>query len=137
MFDARTLRQAGSHRNACYLAGYVVECTLKLLLKQEGQTPAHTHDLESLHDEVAQLLLLGNTVVARYGDPAGLAPTLLRQILPPQQRKGRSPRHFCHWDPEHRYDGSRWDSEPMSETYLREADKSIDVIIQMTIDGIL
>jgi HEPN domain-containing protein len=78
MFDARTLRQAGAHRNACYLAGYVVECTLKVLLEKEGLTPEHTHDLESLHDKVAQLQVLGNPVVARYGDPASLAPTLLR-----------------------------------------------------------
>lgn len=137
MFDARTLRQAGAHRNACYLAGYVVECTLKVLLEKAGLTPEYTHDLESLHDEVAQLLLLGNTVVARYGDPSSLAPTLLQQIAPPKPRKNRGPRYYCHWDPEHRYDGSRWDSEPMSEIYLREADKSIDVIIQMTIDGVL
>jgi hypothetical protein len=137
MFDARTLREAGSFRNACYLAGYVVECTLKVLLDKAGMAPEHTHDLESLHDEVAQLLLLGNTVVARYGDPASLAPTLLQQIAPPKPRKGRSPRYFCHWDPEHRYDGSRWDSAQISDDYLREADKSIDVIIQMSIDGVL
>ena len=106
-----------------------------MLLEQEGQTPEHTHDLESLHDEVAQLLLLSNAVVARYGDPASFAPTMLQQFSY-LDLKGRL-RHFCHWDPGHRYDGSRWDSEPMSESYLREADKSIDVIIQMTIDGVL
>jgi hypothetical protein len=136
MFDARSLRQAGAHRNACYLAGYVVECTLKALLLAAGLTPKRTHDLVSL-EQVVQLHLLSNAVVAKYGDPASFAPTLLQQIAPSKTRKDGSTQYFCHWDPEHRYDGSRWNSEPMSETYLREADKSIDVITLMIIDGVL
>lgn len=139
MLDAHALRKAGAHRNACYLAGYVVECTLKVLLKKAGLKPAQIHELDllqdSLQDQVAQLLALGNTDVARYGDPASLAPTMLQKVALPKPSKGRS--HGCHWDPKHRYDGSRWDSDQMSEAYLREADKSIDVIVQMTIDGVL
>lgn len=136
MLDARTLRQAGAHRNTCYLAGYVVECTLKALLETaSGQQPAQTHDLQSLQDDVNDLLVGGNAMVARYPNPAQLAPTLLQQVQPPRLRRDGSAQHFCHWDPYHRYDGSRWDTEPVSEAYLREADRAFDVIIQMLIDG--
>ncbi len=67
--DARTLHRAGAHRNACYLAGYVVECTLKALLEQTGGDP-WGHDLESLHLDVVALQVQGNAVVAKYGDPS-------------------------------------------------------------------
>ena len=82
MFDARTLREAGAHRNACYLAGYVVECTLKVLLDKAGLAPEKTHDLESLHEAVAR----GNAKLARYGDPARLAPMMLNQVAPARLR---------------------------------------------------
>lgn len=135
MLDARNLRQAGAHRNACYLAGYVVECTLKaLLLKATGQQPAHIHDLQSLQDNVNLLLVGGNAMVARYPSPALLAPTLLQQVQPPRMKRG-SPQYFCHWDPYYRYDGSRWDSDIVSKAYLREAERAFDVIIQMLLDG--
>lgn len=136
MFDARALRDGGAHRNACYLSGYVVECTLKTLLDKAGPAPAHTHDLESLHAAVAQLLLDGSPLAARYGDPASLAPTMLQQIKPPKKTRNGI-RYFCHWDPEHRYDGSRWGAAPMSQSYLNEANNCLDVIVRMLMDGVL
>jgi hypothetical protein len=136
MFDARSLREAGAHRNACYLAGYVVECTLKTLLELAGLPPKQTHDLESLH-QVVLLHLLSNPVVIKYGNPASLAPTMLQQIAPAKTKQNGSTQYFCHWDPYHRYDGSRWNSEPMSKAYLHEADKCIEVITTMLIDGVL
>jgi hypothetical protein len=72
-------------------------------------------------------------MLARYGDPAQLAPTLLQQV--PHQRRDGTIRYFCHWDPYHRYDGSRWDSETVAEAYLHEAESALAVITQMNIDG--
>jgi hypothetical protein len=138
ILDAHTLQQAGAHRNACYLAGYVVECTLKALLeKASGQKPAQTHDLQSLQNEVNLLLVNGNAMAARYPDPAKLAPTMLQQVRPPRLKGNGSTQYFCHWDPYYRYDGSRWNSETVSKDYLREADGAFNVINQMRIDGIL
>lgn len=131
MLDARILHRAGAHRNACYLAGYVVECTLKALVKQTGGT-SWGHDLESLHDQVAALLLNGNAVVAKYGDPSQLAPTMLQQIAQPPTNK-----KFCHWDPRHRYDGTLWTLPSTSESYVLEAEKSHDVIVGMVLDGLV
>lgn len=132
MLDAGILHRAGAHRNACYLAGYVVECTLKALVQQTGGA-AWGHDLESLHDEVAVLLLSGNAVVAKYGDPSQLAPTMLQKVAPPPPKTKK----VCHWDPGHRYDGTRWSLPTTSEDYVREAAKSRDVILEMFLDGLV
>jgi HEPN domain-containing protein len=134
MLDARTLYAAGAHRNACYLAGYVVECTLKSLLKQAGADP-WGHDLGSLHDEVATLLMNSNAVVAKYQDPSHLAPTMLQEVAPPKLKNGQLI-YSCHWDPKHRYDGALW-SSAVSADYLREADKCHDVLLAMFLDGLV
>lgn len=133
MQDARILHDAGAHRNACYLAGYVVECTLKALLALTGASP-WGHDLESLHDKVAGLLMNGNAVLARYGDPSQFAPTMLQQVNPQTVQRGEICYH-CHWDPKHRYDGTRWTQSSVSVDYLREAEKAHDVIVRMFVDG--
>jgi hypothetical protein len=136
ILDARSLRQAGAHRNACYLAGYVVECTLKALLeKASGRKPMQIHDLQSLQDEMNLLIVRGNAMAARYPDPTKLAPQMLKQVLPPRLKRDGSTQHFCHWDPYHRYDGSRWNSDTVSKNYLHEADSAFNVIIQMLLDG--
>ncbi len=136
MLDARILHRAGAHRNACYLAGYVVECTLKAMVKQTGGAP-WGHDLESLHDQVAVLLLSGNAVVAKYGDPSQLAPTMVQQIKSPTVNRRNETRYYCHWDPDHRYDGTRWKLPSTSESYVLEAEKSHDVIVGMVLDGLV
>lgn len=137
MADAQTLRRVGAHRNACYLAGYVVECTLKALLQVAGTSPRPVHDLESLHEDVELLRIASNAVVARYGDPSTFAPTMLHQVRPSgRDRFGRN-RYYCAWDPLHRYDGARWDSDAASEVYVREADDAMNTILNMMIDGVL
>ena len=74
-------------------------------------------------------------MVARYPNPAKLAPTLLQQVSPPRMKRDGSIQHFCHWDPYYRYDGNRWNSSTVADDYLREADSALDVILQMLLDG--
>jgi len=137
MQDARVLERGGCYRNACYLAGYVAECTLKALLNVATQKKHKSHDLQSLHDLVGALVVSGNQLTSRYGNPALLAPTMLQQVdLPTTLKSGQIVNH-CHWDPEHRYDGARWGSAQTCKNYLREAEVIHDVIVQMTIDGVL
>lgn len=126
MLDARILHHSEAFRNACYLAGYVVECTLKALIAQT-KTPRMIHSIKSLHDEVAALLVNGNAIVAKYGDPSAFAPTMFQAVSQLGDK-------HCHWDPKHRYDGTRWTSN-VSSDYLREAEKCHEVIIKMFIDG--
>ena len=136
MKDARALHRAEAHRNACYLAGYVVECTLKALV-QQTERPRKVHDLESLHKEVATLLLNPSTKLAKYGDPAQFAPTMIQQVKPSTVNNRNETRYYCHWDPDNRYDGTRWALPAMSESYMREAEKSHDVIVEMALDGLV
>lgn len=135
MLDASVLGQAGRHRTACYVAGYVVECTLKALLELDNQKHK-SHDLETLQDLVGTLALTGTARSARYGNPGLFAPTMLQQVAPPTIKPGKTIFH-CHWDPEHRYDGARWASAQVCDDYLREAGRCHDVLVQMTIDGVL
>jgi hypothetical protein len=136
MLDARRLYETGAHRNACYLAGYVVECTLKSLLEQTIPKVPRIHDLGTLQDEVATLSLNANAVVAKYGDPSRLAPTMLDWVAPPKMGK-KGVDYFCHWDPGHRYDGSRWNTAAVSADYLREAEKCHDILTGMFLDGLV
>jgi len=136
MTDANLLKQAGAHRNACYLSGYVVECTLKALLASTGG-PAWGHDLESLHDKVAALLVNGNALVSKYGDPSQLAPTMRQQIQPQKVKSNGVVVHYCHWDPFYRYDGARWDTKLLSDSYLQEARACHDLLVQMWLDGLV
>jgi hypothetical protein len=135
MDDARTLHKSGSHRNACYLAGYVVECTLKALIEASGGEEAeHTHDLISLRDRLAELSLTAGLSAAKYGDPLQFAPTITKQRGHPKRMGSRS-KHYCDWDPTHRYDGSRWGNSAKSSAYVQEADRALTVLNQLLLDG--
>jgi hypothetical protein len=135
MADARTLRGSGRHRNACYLAGYVVECTLKALIEASGRgAAAHTHDLLSLRERLAELSLLAGQSVAKYGDPLQFAPTITK-MRPPVRSIGSRMKHLCDWDPGHRYDGSRWGDPAKSSAYVAEAERAISILNQLLLDG--
>jgi len=134
MTAAETLHREGAHRNACYLAGYVVECTLKALLERGGKRKP-VHDLVSLRVMVNRLLVEGDVIMARYGDPAKLAPKMSREVSPPRRNpQSGELKHFCHWNPDHRYDGTRWDAA-VARDYLHEAKQCHDVLYIMLMDG--
>jgi hypothetical protein len=133
--DARHLHDADRYRNACYLAGYVVECTAKMLLVVAGNPPRFTHDLEVLHDHIDRLRLAANTLVARYGDPTLLAPKM-REIVGSERVRGAM-RDLLHWDPYFRYDGSRWNDYEISRQYIHEAEQASAVLDEMILDGVI
>jgi len=54
--DALVLKARHRYDGAVYLAGYVVECSLKALIKLEVGQVKRTHDLAKLHDTVARLV---------------------------------------------------------------------------------
>lgn len=134
MADARTLHVSGSHRNACYLAGYVVECTLKALIEASGKEHVdRIHDLISLRERLAKLSLTAGQAAAKYGDPIQLAPTITGQRgQPKHSRYGLQ--HFCDWDPNHRYDGSRWGNSEKSSAYVHEAERALSVLNHVLLD---
>ncbi len=133
--DARTLDASQRYRNACYLAGYVVECTLKALIEAASLKQAeHTHNLGSLREQILELSLAAGQTVAKYGDPMQFARTMITGgSTEPRQTGGR--RRPCDWDPFHRYNGSRWDDPAKSSAYLQEAERAVDILNELLLDG--
>lgn len=129
MFEsAFCLGEAGQHRNACYLAGYVVECALKAMLLVRYDLanvprPAanrggyRTHDLGQLDALLTDLSLSAEPRVLKYGLPLRVAAGI-----------------GAGWSPTHRYDGSRWTA---SDAYLEEATEVVDILANLELDGVL
>ena len=65
LVDADTLLKAKRADGAAYLAGYVVECSLKALIAAEGATPQHVHDFGSLLDRLNDLATRADVRTAR------------------------------------------------------------------------
>jgi len=96
--DARVLLPAGRADGAAYLAGYVVECSLKSVLLHEKGVPAQGspppwkgrdgHDLAKLQSDAATLASVAGAKTARY-----FGPTV----------KGLTSLALAAWDPEMRY----------------------------------
>lgn len=64
VLDSKALVARRRFDGAAYLAGYVVECTLKTLIQLETGRADHSHDLPGLLD---QLDVLAAQVGARHG----------------------------------------------------------------------
>lgn len=134
MNGAKALRAAGAHRNACYLAGYVVECTLKTMLEVAGVNP-WGHEVDDLNTSLLRLRLAPADKIGQYGDPSVLAPLIFMQLRVLETRRDGSTvwQDQCHWDPKHRYDGTRWANDAASRQYIAEAQKFADIIDDMKI----
>ncbi len=132
MVDARMLAALKRYRNACYLAGYVVECTLKVLVEAASRRQVkRTHDLSSLREQILTLSLSAGQSVAKYGDPMQFAYTMITGGAASRQPAGQP----CDWDPVHRYNGSRWDDAAKSTAYLQEAERAVAILNQLLLDG--
>lgn len=64
--DSTALLAAGRPDGAAYLAGYVVECSLKTLLLIETKKAKHIHGLRSLRRQVAALVVQADATMGRY-----------------------------------------------------------------------
>lgn len=133
LIDAHMLDALKRYRNACYLAGYVVECTLKVLIEAASLRPVErTHSLTSLREQILQLSISAGQAVAKYGDPMQFAHTMITGGAARSKQTGGG---RCDWDPLHRYNGSRWADEAKSTAYLQEADKAVAILNQLFLDG--
>ncbi len=86
--DARLLLAGGRHDNSAYLAGYVAECSVKILLVSPAPSPqAVGHDLSVLTVDALQVLWI-------------VAPAMRRYVLPHRPEVDELIRS---WTPELRY----------------------------------
>ena len=69
--DAYLLFEAGRHDNSLYLAGYVVECSLKAVAGWTGLSPErYGHQLVKLEGDGLDLAMVIAPAAARYRPPA-------------------------------------------------------------------
>lgn len=133
MKDAKALHAAGSYRNACYLAGYVVECTLKKMLEVSDERNPWGHEINDLNALLLGLRLAPADKIGQYGDPSVLAPMIFTPVRRPVTRKNGTTgwENQCHWDPKYRYDGTQWANDATSRQYIAEAQKFADIIAEL------
>jgi HEPN domain-containing protein len=122
--DANLLRGAGRHDNSGYLAGYVVECSFKLLIACCGgaRMKALGHDLPQLASNALTLAVLLAPDISRYdvSDDANVSHVLAT------------------WKPDCRYDPTGQTTEEEAEKRTQAAQACIDrIIVQLVLDGVL
>lgn len=110
--------------NACYLAGYVIECYQKLVIQILGSDPRMIHNLEDLKAHYKQLK---NTSKARQYLKQGI-------ILDIEQK---CPTVFLMWHPTHRYDESHEWNEQNSIQFQEEIKRINHVIARMKTNGLI
>ena len=116
--DAKVLLDGERHDGAAYLAGYVVECTMKTLIQVETGRPRRSHDLAALRDEIGVLAAQADTRTGRFH--AGL-PSMASEILD--------------WDPEMRYRGEVVPPDT-SRAWWEEADAVYaEIVGNLILDG--
>ena len=121
--DATALRRSGRPDGTSYLAGYVVECSLKALIQHEtGVAPPLEHGLTTLARRVSVICTVAGAKTARY-----LAPAV--RSLPSAA--------IAAWDPQSRYQAPSMTSAHAA-AWLKEAESVYRATVeQMFLDGVI
>lgn len=117
------------YHNACYMAGYVVECYLKMFLNfsllRPGVNPRHYgHDINSLSTDL------------HYAATSSVSASAHKSYVIDVQTE--CPYIIQSWNPFNRYEGnpSQW-NEIMSQNFNLEKEKCFDIITKMIVDNII
>lgn len=123
--DASVLFGGNRADGVAYLAGYVVECSLKSLLLREGHQPPRGrkgHELGHLVSLVSQICTVAGARTARY-----LAPPVLSVPI----------RAVAAWDPEMRYRAPSVTAQDAA-AWLQDAQSIYQATVgQMFLDGVI
>jgi HEPN domain-containing protein len=122
--DANLLLESGRLDNAAYLAGYIVECSLKALIQSGEEIGGRSlgHDLPNIAGGALVLAVLIAPGIQRY----------LPDIDPDLQ-------HVLDvWEPDWRYAATGQVSEDEARRLIRGGKVSIDrVLLPLVLDGVL
>lgn len=130
MYDSSLeLKKVKQWLNACYLAGYIVECYCKLILQSavnQGYCVSdsrllYSHKLEELGNEI--IIGLPGVVSASYcADVSSVCSSIVNG-----------------WGVSLRYaaDSHVWNSEEIAERVLGEVDELMEIIMNMQLDGVI
>lgn len=116
--------------NACYLAGYVVECYGKRMVELaeeseafEGQAArSFSHQIVDLNEYVKNIAVMGSPLSAYCQDLGVMCPVLLSG-----------------WNPftiRYASDSHEWNTEETAEKIHKEIEMLAETIIQMQVDGV-
>jgi len=118
--SASTLFREGHHDNAAYLAGYVVECSLKTLIRIEHGHP-WGHDLHGLSRRAQELGALPGAATARYASRASVFDSI-----------------FDGWTEELRYQARGSIRSGQAAEWLEQAGRVYErIIVDLRLDGIV
>jgi hypothetical protein len=119
--DAQKLFLDNRLDNSAYLAGYAVECSLKVLVQATGTAPRRLgHELAALSGDALLLACLMTPSVRRYHVPQSADFDDLVQ----------------HWTPEMRYWTTGTVTLSTAETWLRAAEQTYHaIVIEAALDG--
>jgi hypothetical protein len=122
--DCAALLAASRFDGAGYLAGYVVECVLKTLIKVENTAPPFIHNLAQLSRKAVELASLPSQKTAKYVTrPEDV--TILPYGLP------------TGWQETLRYEAPGAVSEATAKDWVAEAQRLYrEVIVAMKLDGV-
>ena len=129
--SAQVLHEGHHHHTACYLAGYVAECYLKLLVAKEPAitTPitgrgGYSHGVRRMNGDLHHAISNGIAI-------SGLGGYLIDLLLD-------CPNIYFDWDPSKRYDDSAaWDNQTTSDNFQSERKKCFEMIAKMYIDNFI
>ena len=119
--DAGILFSVGRFDNAAYLAGYVVECSLKSLIKSAGLAPKpFSHAVKTLAGDVLLLACIA-------------APSIRRYCLPTSAQLDHLVKN---WNPEMRYWPTGQVAKVLAEDWISAAGEAYRaLVIERVLDG--
>lgn len=124
--SSKVLSDSNQYHNACYLAGYVGECYLKLLVESIstlGPAKKYSHQVSKMYKAIDQ------AVTGSTGIPQFRHYLIDMDVDCPLMQK---------WKPEIRYeDTSSWDNPTTNAAFQVEKDQCFDKITKMYLDGII
>jgi HEPN domain-containing protein len=125
--SSRVLHGNHHYHNACYTAGYVVECYMKLMIELTpslGTPRSFSHRISDMNNEL-QYAISSSTTIAAYSSYLLDLSTECSEIL-------------SKWNPIKRYaDPSAWDSAIVSEQFQQEMEKCYNKVIELHIAGLI
>lgn len=120
--SAQSLHVNQEFHNSCYVAGYVIECYVKIIYNlMSGLNPAHSHNILNLNNQCLQYIASGNaTNQAYFVDSTTNFSNVLLQWSPVNSRYTEILNEFLETD---------------SHNFQGEIEIAMNEIAKMKIDG--
>jgi HEPN domain-containing protein len=122
--DSHCLHNNQYWHNACYLAGYVVECSLKAIAEADGMTQQELSRYPYGHNltKLEPLVITHARLFTNY------------QGIPFESARITASQLFS-WNPYDRYQPTRWDDENTSQEFQETAEYMFNFLSELYLNG--